>query len=103
MPDHRETLEGYIVDIACLRRYPRAHWLDKARTHSRTCSLEGHCLESGYGLVGEDGSLALLDTAATLKIADLVRRSDRDQGARARVVRSVEGGEATTVEVTEIP
>ena len=29
-----ETLEGYVVDIACLRRYPRDAWAEKARTHT---------------------------------------------------------------------
>lgn len=43
-----ETLEGYVVDIACLRKWPRAEWASRAARHSRGCSLEGHCLESGY-------------------------------------------------------
>ena len=45
-----ETLEGYVVDIICIRRYPQEEMLGRARVHTRHCGLAGHCAESGYGL-----------------------------------------------------
>lgn len=97
-----ETLEGYIVDIACLRRYPRTAWAEKARSHTKRCSLEGHCLESGFGLVGEDGRVALLESGATPKVVSLLDRSARDHGIRAQVVREQHGGNMVTVSVEEV-
>ena len=83
-----ETLEGYAVDIACLRCYPRAELLERARTHSRECATMGHCVESGFGLVAEDGALSLLDAKATPLVFELVRRS-QGSGLKLRVRREM--------------
>ncbi|MFD2512468.1 hypothetical protein ACFSRY_01205 [Pontibacter locisalis] len=47
----KETLEGYVVDIACLRTIPSVRLGEAAKEHTTECSLMGHCMESGYGLV----------------------------------------------------
>lgn len=65
MQNSVEILEGYVVDLACVRRYPRAQLLERAKAHSRSCILMGHCIESGYALIGDDGAVAVLDTQAT--------------------------------------
>lgn len=62
----RETVEGYVIDIACLRKYPSSQWLERARVHTRQCAMMGHCVESGYALVDEGGA-ALLGDEATSK------------------------------------
>lgn len=46
-----EITEGYVVDLACLRRYPRQEYTSRAAQHTTECALMGHCVESGYGLV----------------------------------------------------
>lgn len=48
-----ETLNGYVIDVGCIRKNARDELLEKARTHSRECALMGHCVESGYGIVTE--------------------------------------------------
>ena len=50
----REVLEGYVVDQACLRKYPQDELLERSRVHTTECALMGHCMESGYGLVNEE-------------------------------------------------
>lgn len=74
----QETVEGFVVDIACWHKYSRDELLDKSRVHGKHCSLMGHCLESGYNLVNADG-LSLLDPAATAQAVEAIRRSDRQQ------------------------
>ena len=86
MSEHAETLEGYVVDIACLRKYPRAEWDARARVHTRQCALMGHCVESGYGLVS-DGTVALLDHDATPFVVDALHQSTQNAGIRLRVTR----------------
>ena len=86
MSEHTETLEGYVVDIACLRKYPRAEWYARARAHTRQCALMGHCVESGYGLVS-DGTVALLDHDATPFVVDALHQSTQNAGIRLRVTR----------------
>lgn len=102
MTEREETLEGYVVDIACLRRYPRAEWAARAHAHAKACALEGHCVESGYALVGEDGNATLLDAAATPAIVSLATSSGRERGLRVRVRRRLQDGDMATVEAQEI-
>ena len=63
----------------------------------------GHCLESGYALVGADGGVTLLDPEATAPVLDALRRSDREAGVWLRVRREPDDGALATVEVTEAP
>lgn len=54
MPNSKETIEGSVVNLACVRKYPRAERVERARSHIKQCALMGHCLESGYALVDDD-------------------------------------------------
>lgn len=98
----RETIEGYVVDIACVRKYPRDELLERAREHSKTCALMGHCVESGYALVSDDDRLRLLDTKATPKVVEAVGRSSREKGVQLRVMRQMQEKEMETQRVEEI-
>lgn len=97
-----ETLEGYVIDVGCIRKNPRADLLDKARTHSSDCALMGHCVESGYGIVTEADRVTVLDPAATPKIVDAVEESGTDEGIRLRVRREEQDGTMETIKVEEI-
>ena len=97
-----ETLEGYVVDIACLRRWRQNEVPDRARAHTRACALEGHCLESGFGLVDDQGRTALLGPDATLGIIEAVKESPHERGIRLCVVRGAEDGKLKTLSIAEI-
>lgn len=98
--DNAEVLEGYIVDIACLRKYPQQEMLQRARSHHRSCTLMGHCVESGFGLVNEDG-IHLLDPHATPLVFKAVSASTKDCGIWLRVRRESGQGEMRTVDAGE--
>lgn len=102
MATQRESHEGYLVDIACIRKYPESELLTRARAHTRECALSGHCMESGYGLVREDRQVVLLDDAATPSVVSVIRGSNRDRGIRLRVERDMEDSEMRTTRVEEI-
>ena len=97
-----ETVEGYLIDVGCIRKNTRDELLEKARTHSSECALMGHCVESGYGIVTEDDQLTVLDSEATPKVANAVRDSTRENGIRLRVHREKRDGAIETVDVEEI-
>ncbi len=97
-----EEVTGYVVDVGCIRKWPRERMGEWAREHTRACALMGHCLESGYGLVDEEGRIALLDSAATLKVVDAVRASERERGIRLRASRRAHGDKMETEIVEEI-
>ena len=99
----RETLEGYLVDIACLRKYPRDELAQRAREHTRDCVMMGHCMESGYGLVRKTGELALLDQGATPLVLEAVRGTSTKRGIRLRVRREMEKREMKTTHVESMP
>ena len=84
-----EILEGYVVDIACLRKFPRDELADRARQHSRECGMMGHCVESGFGLVDSEngGRVALLDPEATSQVLEVLKKTERDVGIRLRAER----------------
>ena len=87
---------GWVVDLACLRRYPTGEYLDRARTHSTDCALMGHCVESGYGLVQDDNTVIPLDTAATRQIVAVLSETGDRQGIRLVVHREQRDSEMVT-------
>lgn len=97
-----ETLEGYVIDLGCVRKNPREDLLQRARTHTRDCALMGHCIESGYGIVSEDDELTVLDSAATHDVIDVVEDSDKERGIVLRVQRETTDDEIQTRSVEEI-
>ncbi len=97
-----ESVEGYIVDLACIRRYPVSEMLERAVRHSKECVLMGHCVESGYGVIEDSGSVIPLDTHATPLIVDAARRSGRERGIRLRVHRHMRDDEMQTESVEEV-
>lgn len=97
-----ETVEGYVVDIACLRKYAVAEMAERASVHTRECALMGHCVESGFALVEDDGRVMLLDSEATPSLVRILTSSSRQQGVKLRAVRKREGEEMKTVALEEI-
>ncbi len=91
-----EIIEGYVVDLACIRKYPQAEIIVRARSHTKNCALMGHCVESGYGLVGEDGRISVLDSEATPRVVEALVRSSAETGIKLRVVRERTGEEMMT-------
>lgn len=98
----QETFEGYLIDQACLRKYPQDELLERARSHTKKCALMGHCVESGYGLVGAEGRPFLLEPASTLEVVAAIRRSERDQGIRLRATREMQDEEMRTTRIEEV-
>ena len=94
-----ETLEGYVVDIACARKYPRNELVERVRKHTHRCLNMGHCAESGYALVDDDGCLSLLDPAGTPLVLDTIRGLSGAKGIRLRASRQMEDGEMKTKRV----
>jgi hypothetical protein len=101
MPD-TETLGGYVVELICLRKYPADEYAERARAHTRACALDGHCIESGFGLVADDGHVALLDPSATPHVVDAVRASERETGIQLCVRREAQDGAMKTASVEEV-
>ena len=101
MDSSTEIVNGYLVDLACIRRYPGSEMLKRAQEHTTRCALMGHCVESGYGLVRDDGSVVPLDDHATPFVVNVAGRSTRDKGLRLRVERHFTDGEMQTTSVDE--
>ena len=97
-----EILEGYLVDLACIRKYATLEMAGRAKEHTTRCSLMGHCMESGYGIVRDDGSVAPLDNHATPLVVQAASWSPREQGLRLRVERRAVDNEMQTRSGDEI-
>ena len=97
----KETLEGYVVDIACLRSMPAAKLGEQAIEHTTACALMGHCIESGYGLIDEENKMVLLNSEATPRIVDLLKKTDTEKGVRLKVEREEKEGKMKTTKISE--
>ncbi|MGD9673669.1 MAG: hypothetical protein AB7U98_09350 [Candidatus Nitrosocosmicus sp.] len=101
--EKKEILEGYLVDIACIRTVPYDELVEFSREHTVNCAVMGHCMESGYGLVDKNGQVFLLDSPATSYIASSLKEKDKkEKGIKLRVERQMENGHMKTKNVKEI-
>ena len=96
----KETLEGYVVDIACLRTMPASRLSEKAKEHTTACALMGHCIESGYGLIDEENKMVLLDAVATPRIIALLKKTDTEKGVWLSVDREAKEGKMETTKIS---
>ncbi|MDP9023347.1 MAG: hypothetical protein M3N57_11775 [Actinomycetota bacterium] len=94
-----ETVEGCVMDIACIRKAPAAELTGRAARHPTACGLMGHCIESGYGLVDRQGKVHLLEPHATTEVVRHLLDTDVEAGVALRVVRERDGEEMRTVTV----
>lgn len=97
-----ETLEGYLVDVGCLRGYTRHETLDRARQHRRDCLLMGHCIESGYAVVSDDDRVIVLDSEATHRVVEIARTTAKAEGIKVRVQRTRRDGQMETIAIEEV-
>lgn len=97
-----ETHVGYVMDIACVRKSPADEIFDRAAGHTTECALMGHCVESGFALIDEDGQLHLLEPAATTQVVHELLATDVDKGFQLRVGRKRDGEEMHTVDIQPV-
>ena len=97
-----ESIEGWLVDMACIRTYPQQEMRERAREHTRECCLHGHCVESGYGLVDPAGRVVPLDPAATPLLVAALQRMKQERSIRFRIEREQRGAEMVTTAVTPV-
>jgi hypothetical protein len=80
-----ERIEGFVVDLHCVRQWPAKEVLERSQEHATACSLQGDHIESGYALIDE--TVVPLDSKATPMILHALRESEREHGARVRATR----------------
>lgn len=97
-----ETVEGYLLDVGCLRGYAREETLDRARQHRRDCLLMGHCIESGYAVVSDDDRVTVLDSEATHRVLEIARTTAKAEGIKVRAQRTRRDGQMETIAIEEI-
>lgn len=100
----KEVLEGYVVDLACIRTTPYTDLQKFSREHSIDCGLMGHCIESGYGLIDNEGKIQILDSKATSNVVSILEnKRNNKKGIKLHVEREIENGRMHTTNVIEIP
>jgi hypothetical protein len=102
MENNKEVFEGYVLDLACIRKYPQDELLERGKAHTRNCALMGHCIESGYGLVNENGDVRVLDAKATPLVIEKVGGGSREKGIKLRAFREKNEKEMETTAIEEV-
>jgi|GEM_PF-2267614 len=101
--NRKEVLEGYVVDLACIRTTPYNDLQKFSREHSVDCGLMGHCIESGYGLINDEGKIQILDSKATSDVISILENNKNNRkGIKLQVERKMENGHMHTTNVIEI-
>ena len=100
--NRNETIEGYVVDTICIRKMAASTYTKQAEEHTTACAIMGHCVESGYCLIGPHNKLVLLDPKATPLIYDLLKATDKKKGVVLRVERKLQNEEMQTVRISVV-
>lgn len=105
MPDDRqeETHQGFLMDISCIRKSPADELLERASEHSTACALMGHCIESGFALVDDEGRVQMIEPAATTAVVRHLLDTDVQAGLRLLLRRERRGEEMHTIDVARCP
>jgi len=77
--NRKEVLEGYVVDLACIRTTPYNDLQKFSREHSVDCGLMGHYIESGYGLINDEGKIQILDSKATSDVISILENNKNNR------------------------
>ena len=102
-PDPRtEVLDGYVIDLDCLRTARRDALLRVAAHHPRACALSAAFSITAFALVDHDGAVHVLDDAATRFVIALLWRADDGRALAVRVHREVRHGRMETVAVSAL-
>ena len=59
-------------------------------------------MESGYGLVTEEGRPLLLEPTATTQVVDALQNTERERGVRLRATREMQEKAMHTTQVEEV-
>lgn len=102
MKNDKEIFEGYVLDLACIRKYPQNELVERGQAHTQKCALMGHCVESGYGLVNENGEVRVLDAKATPLIIEKIGKSEKEKGIKLRATREKTDEEMETTRIEEV-
>lgn len=102
MLNNIETLSGFVVDVCCLREWLQDEIWERVQTHSRECILQGSHIESGFALIQDDRTVAVLDSDATPLVIDTVLQSENETGIRLRVEREMKNEKMRSVLITEM-
>lgn len=92
-----EKLEGYVVDMHCVRTWPQAELQKRARKHPVECAREH--LETGFCIV--NGCAVPLDMQATPLILRALNETTKSIGLRLHLTRKSADNGMETVFVEE--
>ena len=95
-------LEGFVVDVDCVRVARRSDLVRRAAGHLRACALAAGFSAGAYALVEPGGTVHVLDHQATPLVLWALWRSTREAGVWVRAERHERDGRMETVRLTEV-
>ena len=97
-----EVLQGFVIDLHCLRTAPRDTVVQVAARHPRACALAATFSGTPFALVDHDGTVHVLDDAATRLVIAVLWRTDDRRALAVRARRAGKHGRMETVAVSEL-
>ena len=83
--DKPQTLNGYLVDVACASENIEKPKADFGAKHSKTCLQMPECTESGYGVLTADNQLTKFDKDSNEQIKKFIADTAKDKDWKVTV------------------
>jgi hypothetical protein len=96
--DKPQTLNGYLVDVACASENAEKPKADFGAKHSKKCLTMPECEESGYALVTADNKVIKFDAASNEQAKKLIAATDKDKDWKVAVTGTMKQDNTLKVE-----
>ena len=80
-----QTINGYLVDVACASENAEKPKADFGMKHSKKCLTMPECEESGYAVLTDDNKVIKFDKESNEMAKKLIASTDKDKDWKAAV------------------
>lgn len=85
----KQTINGYLVDVACASENMQKPKADFGMKHSKQCLQMPECTESGYGILTPDNKFTKFDKASNEQVQKFIADTDHDKDWKVTVTGSM--------------
>ncbi len=100
--DKAVTLDGYLIDNACLAnaegKKSDMAWI---KTHGTSCAMMDNCEKSGYAIYVKD-KIYKFDEAGNTSAVEVLKNTKSKKGLHVKVEGTVDGDTIKVTKITEV-
>ncbi len=86
-----QTINGYLVDVACARENAMHPEPGFAAKHDKSCLQMAECVQTGYAIVTEDNKIIRFDKQSNETAKNLIASTDKKDNWKITVTGKLNG------------